>query len=289
MNIVLSNSFKNMRRAPFQALGSIFVLILTFTAAQAFVLLSLASQVLLHYFETRPQVTAFFTDQVEEQQILVIKEQIEALPYVSQTTYVSKAEALALYRQQNQDDPLLLEMVTADILPASLEVSAVSVNDLQTISDYLGTVSGVEEVVYQKDVIEALQKWTRGIRTGGLALVGFLVMTSLLITTILISMKVAQKRQEIRIVRLLGATPWFVRGPFLVEGAIYGLVSAFISWGILYTGLLYATPILVGFLGEIPLLPVSPIAMLWLLGGSSLAGATMGIVSGSLSTSRYLG
>jgi cell division transport system permease protein len=284
---MVSYSFKNIRRAPFQALGSVFVLILTFTAAQAFVLLSLASSVLLHYFETRPQVTAFFTDDITEQQIFMVKEQLEAQAYVAGVTYVSKNQALELYRQQNQHDPLLLEMVTADILPASLEVSAKSSDQLQTISDYLSGVTGVEEVTYQKDVIEALQRWTNGIRIGGLILVGFLVGTSLLITTILISMKVAQKRQEIKTMRLLGASPWFVRGPFLLEGAIYGMVSALIAWGLIYISLLYATPVLVGFLGEIPLLPVPVTSMLMLLGGSVGAGVTMGVVSGSLSTSRY--
>ena len=287
MSRTMSYSLKNIRRAPFQAMGSVFVLILTFTAAQAFVLVSLASSVLLHYFETRPQVTAFFTDDITEQQIFVVKQQIEMQPYVAGVTYVSKAQALEFYRQQNQDDPLLLEMVTADILPASLEVSARSADGLQTISDYLKGVTGVEEVTYQKVVIEALQRWTNGLRTGGLVLVGFLVATSLLITTILISMKVAQKRQEIKTMRLLGASPWFVRGPFLVEGALYGLVSAVVAWGVVYVGLLYATPTLVGFLGDIPLLPVPITTMLWLLAGSAGAGVTMGVVSGSLSTSRY--
>lgn len=280
-------SFKNIRRAPFQAMGSVLVLILTFTAAQAFVLVSLASSVLLHYFETRPQVTAFFADTISEQQIFAIKQELELQPYVASVNYVSKQQALELYRQQNQDDPLLLEMVTADILPASLEVSAKSAADLQTISDYLKKVAGVEEVTYQKDVIEALQRWTHGLRTGGLVLVGFLVGTSILITTILISLKVAQKRQEIKTMRLLGASPWFVRGPFLLEGALYGFVSAIIAWAAVYISLLYATPVLVNFLGDIPLLPVPLPTMLMLLGGSVGAGVLMGILSGSLSTSRY--
>ena len=287
MNRTLSYSFKNIRRAPFQALGSVFVLVLTFTAALLFVLVSLGSQVLLQYFETRPQVTAFFTDKIDEISILQVKQQLENQPYVSAVTYVSKNEALDLYKEQNKDDPLLLEMVTADILPASLEVSAKSVDFLPKINDDLKKIVGIDEVVYQKDVIEALQKWTKGIRTGGLVLVGFLIATSMLITSVLISMKVAQKRQEIKIMRLLGATPWFVRGPFIFEGAIYGVVSALIAWIILYISLLYATPLLVSFVGAIPLLPVPIVTMMWLLGGSIGVGFFMGTVSGSISTSRF--
>lgn len=287
MSYIISSSLKNIRRAPFQALGSVFILILTFTAAQAFVLLSLGTQELLHYFETRPQVTAFFSDEVSEAQILTIKQQLETQNYVATVDYVSKMDALALYREQNKEDPLLLEMVTADILPASLEVSATKGEYLAQINADLSKIAGVEEVAYQKDVIEALERWTKGIRIGGFGIVGFLMATSILITTILISMKVAQKRAEIKTTRLLGATPWFVRGPFVVEGALYGLLSALISWGILYLGLLYATPFLVGFLGEIALLPVSPLTMLMLLAGSAGTGIFMGSLSGMLSTSRY--
>ena len=287
MNRTLSSSIKNIRRAPFQALGSMFVLLLTFTAAQLFVLVSLGSQVLLSYFETKPQITAFFTDKIDEPTILQVKQQLENQSYVSSVTYVSKTEALNLYREQNKDDPLLLEMVTADILPPSLEVSAKTVAFLPKINEELKQVNGVEEVVYQKDVIDALQKWTNGIRMSGLILVGFLLFTSILITTILISMKVAQKRQEIKILRLLGASPWFVRGPFIIEGMIYGAVSAFIAWGLVCIALLYTTPLLVSFVGDIPLLPVPITTILWLFGGSVGAGAVMGVVSGSLSTSRY--
>lgn len=287
MNRSLLSAVKNIRRAPFQALGSIFVLILTFTAAQAFVLVSLGSQVLLTYFETRPQVTAFFSDKIDETGILQIKQQLEQQSQVAQVVYISKADALKLYQEQNKNDPLLLEMVTADILPPSLEVAARTASDLPLISEQLKQVGGVEEVVYQKDVIDALQRWTNGIRTSGIILVGFLVLTSILIITVLISMKVAQKRQEIKILRLLGATPWFVRGPFIMEGAAYGLLAALIAWIILYIGLLYATPLLVAFVGDIPLLPVSIMTMMWLLLGSIGVGISMGAISGSISTSRY--
>lgn len=287
MKHILSYCVKNIRRAPFQALGSIFILVLTFLAAQAFVLTSLGSQVLLRYFETKPQVTAFFTDKVDEPTILQIKQQLETQPYVGKVTYVSKTDALALYRDQNQNDPLLLEMVTADILPPSLEVSGNSVTSLAQINNDLKQITGVDEVVYQKDVIEALEKWTTGIRTGGIALVGFLVMTAILITSILISMKVAQKRHEIKIMRLLGATPWFVRGPFVMEGAVYGMLSAIIAWIVLYVTLLYLTPVLVTFIGDIPLLPVPILTMLELLGGGVGVGLLMGTISGSISTSRY--
>lgn len=287
MRRVLINTYKNVRRSPYQALAAMLVLTLTMFVAQIFSILSFGAEKVLQYFETRPQVTAFFTDEVTEQGILELKNQLEAQSYVSHVEYVSKQDALAIYREQNSDDPLLLEMVTADILPASLEVSAVTVADMPMIKDQLEAVSGIEEVIFHEDVIQALQRWTRAMRIAGISVVAFLGFTSLLVISIIISIKASSKRHEISIMRLLGATQWFIHGPFVFEGAIYGLVSAVLSWGLAYVLLLYATPALVAFFGEIQLLPIDPLFMLSLLGGSVGLAVLVGMLSGNFASKRF--
>lgn len=287
MKRVFINALKNIRRSPYQSLAAILVLTTSIFVTQLFILLLYGSGQILQYFETRPQVTAFFTDEVSEEIILNLKKQFENQDYVNQVVYVSKEEALKIYRDQNSDDPLLLEMVTADILPASLEVSATNVDNLPTIAKELESTDGVEEVAYQTDVVDALKKWTNGIRTGGIIIVAFLSFTSILIITIIISMKASSKKQEILTMRLLGATPFYINGPFIVEGALYGLIAAVVAWTFTFIGLLYATPTLVNFLGEIPLLPINIVVMLALLGITAFAAALMGMISGSLSTRRF--
>jgi cell division transport system permease protein len=284
---IFINTFRNIRRAPYQALAAILVLTLTFLVTDVFVLVLLGSQKVMNYFETRPQVTAFFTDQVSENAILGLKQQLENQDYVANVTYISKQKALEIYREQNKDDPLLLEMVTADILPASLEVSAKAVGNLPKIKNDLTGVTGVEEVVYQQDIVEALTKWTRGIWVAGIFLVSVLMFTSLLVLTLIISMKVSAKRQEISTIRLLGAAPWFINGPYLLEGAFYGVVGSVVAWGIMYILLLYATPLLVSFLKDMNVLPVNPLFMLLLLTIMSLIAAGLGMISGTLSSGRY--
>jgi cell division transport system permease protein len=265
------------------------VLILTISlfVTQVFVLILYTSQSVLAYFETRPQVTAFFKDEVSESVILNLKSQLENQQYVNQVAYVSKEEALKIYREQNSDDPLLLEMVTAEILPASLEVSAMTVDDLPIIAQTLEQTSGVEEVAFQTDVIDALKKWTDGIRTGGLIIVAFLAITSVLIISIIISIKASSKKHEIATLRLLGATPLYINGPFIVEGALYGLFGAVTSWAIIYIVILYSTPSLLNFFGEIPILPVDPMVMLSVLAGTAGLAMFMGMFSGSISTGRF--
>lgn len=287
MRRILINTYRNIRRSPYQALAAILVLTLTSLVAYLFIVFMLGSQKVMQYFETRPQVSAFFKDDVKEEALLTIKAALEKQPFVASVNYVSKNEALKIYQEQNKNDPLLLEMVTADILPASLEVSAKTIDDMAKIKAYFDNTAGVDEVVYQQDIINALKKWSNGIKTVGMGLLIVLSFTSLLIITIIISMKVSSKRSEIATLKLLGATPTFIYLPYVFEGMFYGLVGAFTAWVVMYLMLLYATPVLVQFLGEIPLLPIPFTTMLLMLLGVFGATAILGVVSGSLSSRRY--
>lgn len=287
MRRIIVNTYRNIRRSPYQALAAIMVLTLTSLVAYIFILFLISSQTVMQYFETRPQVSAFFKDEVKEASLLEIKGALEKQPYVAKITYVSKAEALKIYQEQNKDDPLLLEMVTAEILPASLEVSANTIDDLPKIKSYFDNTAGVDEVIYQQDIIDALKKWSNAIKVTGVALLTVLGVTSLLIITIIISMKVSSKRAEIATLKLLGATPAFIYLPYIFEGIFYGLVGALTAWVIVYVMLLYATPMLVNFMGDIPLLPIPITQMLLMLGGVFGITALLGVVSGSLSSRRY--
>lgn len=288
MKVSFATSWKHIRRSPYQSLAAIAVLTVTFFLASVFTLVTFGSQQILKYFETRPQVTAFFEDNATPEQINNLNADLKAQDFVAEVKFVSKEEALAIYREQNKDDPLLLEMVTADILPASLEVSGTSAEVLPQIAEIMTGKAGVEEVVYQKDIIEALRSWTSALRTLGLVLVSFLLLTSILIIIVIIGMKIAIRRHEIEVLHLLGASRWYIRNPFLFEGILYGAVGAILAWIVTYIGLLYSTPFLTSFLGEIPVLPVPFMFMLGLLGAEILAGAIIGSLGSFIAVRRFL-
>jgi cell division transport system permease protein len=284
----LSTTWTYIRRSPYQALAAILIMTLTFFVASVFVLTAAGSQALLRFFETRPQVTAFFDDQFTAEQLDALKAKLVETDKVKEMRYVSKEEALAIYREQNKDDPLLLEMVTANILPASLEVATTDIAYLGGVAQILREEEGVEEVVFQEDVVQALHTWTTSLRKAGIALIGFLALVSLLIILIIISMKVALHRGEIKVLQLIGASSWYIRAPFILEGMFYGAVGAFLAWGVSYLLLLYATPFLVSFLAGIPLLPVPIFLMLALLGIEIAAGILIGVLGSLLAVRRYL-
>lgn len=284
----LKTAWTHIRRSPYQALAAIGIMVLTFFLATMVTLLAGGSQKLLTYFETRPQVTAFLKDEVKQEGIDKLKEKLNQTGMVQEIKYVSKEEALAIYKEQNKADPLLLEMVTANILPASLEISTSDLSHLSEVAQLLRQQPEVEEVIFQEDVVKSLKTWTDNIRRIGLVLVSFLGLISFLIILIIIGLKVALRKEEVGILRLIGATGGYIRIPFILEGVFYGGLGAFLGWGIAFLLLLYATPLLVEFLSEIPLLPVPLLFVFGLLGIEILVGILIGGLGSLLAVKKYL-
>lgn len=284
----LKTAWVHIRRAPYQALAAILVMVLANFAATTFILATFASQTALRWFETRPQVTAFFKDDATTAQIDALWAKLAQTGKVKETRFISKDQALTLYREQNKNDPLLLEMVTANILPASLEVSAHDLTNLAEIAQVLKNEPGVEEVVFQEDVVKALHNWVNNLRKIGVGLICVLGLISLLIILVIIGMKIALRKGEVEIIQLIGGAAWYIRAPFIFEGIFYGVIGAILGWGAGYLLLLYLTPFLVDFLAGIPVLPIPVLLMLEILGVEILAGAMIGILGSLLAVKKYL-
>jgi cell division transport system permease protein len=281
-------AWTHMRRSPYQSLAAVLIMFLTFFITTVFVLTAGGFQIVLRYFETRPQVTAFLKDDTTLIQVDTLKAKLAQSGKAKEVKYISKEEALNIYREQNKNDPLLLEMVTANILPASLEVSTYDLSQLDQVAQILRGEGAVEEVVFQEDVVKALQAWTINLRRVGIGLISCFGLVSVLMILVIIGMKITLRREEIEILQLLGAHSWYIRFPFIIEGVFYGVVGAFVAWGISYLLLLYLTSFIMNFFQGIALLPVSLWFMLSLLGIELLSGILIGSFGSLLAVKRYL-
>lgn len=262
---------------------------LTFFVAAVFFLAAAGFQSVLKEFEKQPQITAFFTDTARDEDVRMLDEKLKATGKVQNTVFVSKEEAYKTYQEQNKNDPLLLEMVTADILPASLEISAVDPNHLQELAAIVDQEEAIiEDVIYQKDVIETLLAWTRGIRIVGVGLVSILLLVSLLVLLTVISMKIALKRDEIEILRLLGASGWYIRWPFIFEGGMYGFIASLFAWGASFIALLWVSPYLQSFIAGMSAFSFPPVFMAMLLGVMLAGGFLLGAIGSLMAIGRYL-
>lgn len=279
---------RNIRRTPFQAIAASMVMFLTFLALLIFLILAAGSQATLRYFESKPQAIAFFKEGTTNQDVQAIENALRQETRVTKTKFVSKEDALKIYQEKNKSDPALLELVTANILPASLEISTKNPEDLQPIADILKREPVVSEVIVPEDVVATLTSVTRIIRIVGGATVAFLMVFATLVIIMIIGFKIRLRRNEIEIMRLLGASASFIRNPFILEGIFYGVVGAGASWVVIYATLWYFTPFLKGYLGEVELLPVNPLFMLTLFGASLVLALLIGGLGSIGAVRRYL-
>lgn len=285
---MFKTAYHHIRRSPYQAFAAILIMMVTFFAVSVFTFLILGSSTVISYFESIPRVTAFFKNDAKQADIDALKVQLLNSDKIESIKFVSKQDALNIYKEQHKSDPLLLDLVSADILPASFEISTKQLSDLPDVSSSLKSSAIVDTVTYYQDVVPKLLSWTHAIREIGITLVVVLSVVSILIMTIIIGLKVAQKKEEIEIMRLIGATKLYISAPFLLEGIYYGIVGALIGSGVAIGALIYATPMLTEFLKGIPLFPIPPIFFAELLGAEVLLGMLLGVISSWLAVNRYI-
>lgn len=283
----LNTTWRHIRRSPYQSVAAVMIMMLTFFIASIVLLIGIVGAATIDYFETRPQITAFLRDEAAQKDIDTLERSLKNSGKVSGVRFVSKEEALNIYKEQNKDDPLLLELVTANILPASIEVSAVNARDMDSLAAMLRDSEVVSEVIFQKDIVDTLTSWTNTLRKVGIALFSILSIISILIIITVIGMKISLRREEIEIMRLVGANSWYIRWPFILEGMIYGAVGSFIAWLISYGVVIYSSGFLKSFLTGI-VLPISPLLMFGVLGIAIFAAIILGATGSFLAVLRYL-
>jgi cell division transport system permease protein len=253
----------------------------------------------LKYFETRPQIIAFLKDEVTQDKITTLTEKLKNDPRVSEVTLVSKEEALEIYKKATADNPLLTELVSPSIFPASLEIS---VNDLSFAQEVINETKG-NEIVDQigftaslggesslGNVVERLRNIAWYIRLGGVISAVILSGTSFLVLIVIIGMRMTTRRGEMEILDLIGATPGFIRNPVILEALIYAVAGVFAGWLLAFLFVLYATPTLISYFGEIPILPRETLSLFILfgiiLGAEILVGLLLALTGSILAVSR---
>ncbi len=297
----MNTALKNIRRSPYQALAAVSMTGLTVFIVALFALVTLASNLILTTFETKPQVIAYLNDDVKQEEVNSLINSLTSTGLVKSAAYVSKQEALEIYKKSVGNDPLLLGtvtdlgIITADVLPASVEITAKSPDDFKTLVAILEksaivstTPSGQKEIDFPQDIVSELTAWTKAIRTAGLILAAILIFNSVITIMIIISMKIASRRYEIGTMKLLGAKGSFILKPYLIESTLYGAVGGVVGWLGSYIALLYSTPFLAPRLVGIIPLPVGVVTMLILLAGLVAFFSLLGLFSGLLAAVRFL-
>jgi cell division transport system permease protein len=301
MSIHTKTAIEAIKRSPFQAVSAIFVLALTFFVATTVSVLVYASNKSISYFETRPQIISFIKNETSNDAITALQNKLALDTRVKDVKYVPKEQALEIYKKATEDNPLLAELVSPSIFPASLEFSVTDLKLAEEVINEIKNEAIVEQVGFTAniggekslgDVVGRLKTISYYLRVGGIVFVGALALTSFLVLLVIISMRMTSRKGEIEILSLIGATPAFIRSPIVLEGVFYSLIGVITGWTLSFIFWLYVSPSLLSYFGTIPVLPKEPLSFFLLfaaiLGAEIIIGFAIAITGSLIAVKRSL-
>lgn len=294
----MKDILSSIRRSPYQSLASFLVLFFAiFLSIGIFISLTLLNG-LLNYAETKPQVIVYFQKKATEADIFKVRDDLTNSGKTSSIKYISKEEAFSIYKNLNKDKPLLLEMISANTFPASLEIQAKKPSYLIEISDFAKKQGGVDEVFFAKDISESLLRLTSTIRTAAFILFAYLIFMSIIVLSTATLFKIAMKKDEIELLRLLGASKFYIKRPFMMESIFVGFVAVTSAYVTILAVLWYLRPFLNSYLKDLPSLTfnfyyitekiLSINYMLITFGLALLFGLGIAFVASYIATEKYL-
>ena len=234
---IFKSGWQNFTRDGGIAAATCFVLVITIFLVSTIFLLKDVGQFLIMNLEEKADISIYFKDGVEEEEILAVKEKVSKIPEVKEVTYISKETALEEFIKRHKDDSVLMESlweVGGNPFLASLSIQAWQAGQYSAITDFLGNPDFqnlVEKIDYyqRKEIIEKIFSLSTLFNKVSLGLSIILIITAILVTFNTVRLAILNSSEEIKIQRLVGASNGFIRGPFLVQGLIAGLISGLIS------------------------------------------------------------
>lgn len=281
-------TYKSIRRNGLMSFASISTVAVSLLVLGMFLLIFLNTNHLTKFLESQVQVSVYMEDSAGDEDLHSIEEQLKKLPGVVKVTPVGKAEALSRFKERLGDQDKLLDALGEDNpFPNSFDVQVDTPERIKEITPVINEMEKVETAKFGQEVVEHLFQLTKILRFGGIALVIFLAMATLFIISNTIRLTVFARRKEVVIMKYVGATDWFIRWPFLLEGmtlGFFGAVVASILINGIYTALLESIHATLAFL---PLLPASPLIMyvtIFLL----VTGTGIGALGSFISLRKFL-
>jgi cell division transport system permease protein len=178
-------------------------------------------------------IQIYMLDETEQVHIEEMMDQLSAMTEVSSVEYLSKEEAMEEYKVKWGDKSYLLDGLSTNPLPNSIRVKVTEIELSDKVVAKAKTFEGIEDIKYYQTAVDKLLKITDFIKIGAMIIIVFLVLISVVVVSNTIKLTVLAREREISIMKYVGATNWFIRGPFLVEGMLIGLLSAGIAVGLI--------------------------------------------------------
>ncbi len=287
---------KNFVRNGWLSLATSMILMLSLFTLSILFLIIMTSNVIIKNIQEKSNISVYFNQDVEEETIMNIQGEIEKNPMVSTITYINKESALEIFKENNANEEAILkslEEIGGNPLLASLVIKAQNPTQYQAIYESINGSEFISEInrinyIKNKEIIDKLNFFIEKIRKVGLIAISILAVSSILITFNSIRITIYSRRKEMQVMRLVGASNFFIRLPYLFEGILYGLSASIISTILLLIAVKFISP----YVSE-SILSGSLMSFFWskfwlILGLQILSGTILGIASSMIAIRRYL-
>ncbi len=295
---VLSAGFINFWRNGWVSLATILIMVITLFTIGSLVFGRAILTNLLNQIQDKVDITIYFKPATAESDIANLRDSVSKLNEVKSVEYVSAEKALEDFKEKHKDNALImqsLDEINDNPLEAMLNIKAREPSQYEAVAKFLeneSSVSGsvIDKINYYQNqkVIDRLSKIIASAKDLGTAVSVILAIISILITFNTIRLAIYISREEIGVMRLVGASSRFVSGPFIVEGIMYGVISSVIAVVLFYPLVLWLGPLTEGFFGGINLFSyyVANFGQLFIL--LLIVGAVLGAISSFIAVRRYL-
>ena len=178
------------------------------------------------------ELSVFMLPEATPEQSQAVERELSQMPEVKESKFVDQNAAFEEFKQMFANSPDLVESVTPVDLPPSYRVVPRQAEFVEVVGERFKNRPGVKEVVYAKDVVDTLLKVTRALQIGIVSVAGVLLLSAVLLILNTIQMAIFARRREVAVMKLVGATNWFIRIPFMLEGMVQGIVGATAAFGV---------------------------------------------------------
>lgn len=293
---ILRSGWEKFVRDKSSSSAALFVMVIVMSVATMLFFLQGASSFMIASLEESVDISTYLKNTATQEEITLLKEELESLPEVREVTYVSREEALESFVELHKEDEVILEsleIVGQNPLLASLSIKAFSASQYIAISEFLqnkSLASIISDVDYfdRAPVINRLTTLTSGIQSAVFLVTLFAGLIAILVVFNTIRLTIYSSRDEIEIMRLVGASNWFIRGPFIIQGIIVGVLATLITTLIFFPLTLFVGIKLQTFAPGFELFAYFANNLLLIVFLQLLTGIGLGVISSLLALRRYL-
>ncbi|MPZ89092.1 MAG: FtsX-like permease family protein [Nitriliruptorales bacterium] len=207
-------------------------------------------------FYSEVEVSIYLQADVPEEQRLSLEEELQSNPEVGSVDYVSSQEAYEVFQELFADDPALLESVDGETLPESFRLKLVHPENFSVVRSQYVSWPGVEDVTDQSEVLDRFFGLVHAFKIGGYSIAGLQLVGGAALIANTIRLSAFARREQIGIMKLVGATNWYIRMPFILEGVVTGLIGSIGALLLLLLGQLTLVDAISGYIQFIPLVGV---------------------------------